>query len=81
MLIAQGRLVDAIADGAVLRGSTDELAERLDVSDGALRAALKELAAAQWIVAQTELDGRLTVRWERRQHHVPVAAERRRSAD
>jgi len=73
--------LDAVADGAVLCGTTDELAGRLDVSIAAFRAALRELAAARWIVAQTQPDGRLTVRWERRQHRVPIPLERRRSAD
>ena len=77
VLVAQGRLLDAVADGAVLCGTTDELAGRLDVSIAAFRAALRELAAARWIVAQTEPDGRLTVRWERRQHRAPVPLERR----
>ena len=81
VLVAQGRLLDAVADGAVLCGTTDELAGRLDVSIAAFRAALRELAAARWIVAQTQPDGRLTVRWERRQHRAPVPLERRRSAD
>jgi len=81
VLVAQGRLLDGVADGAVLCGTTDELAGRLDVSIAAFRAALRELAAARWIVAQTQPDGRLTVRWERRQHRAPVPLERRRSAD
>ena len=81
VLIAQGRLVDAVAGGAVLCGSTDELAGQLDVSAAAFRAALKTLIAARWIVAQTQPDGRLTVRWERRQHRALVPLERRRSAD
>ena len=85
VLVAQGRLLDGVADGvadgAVLSGTTDELAGRLDVSIAAFRAALRELAAARWIVAQTQPDGRLTVRWERRQHRVPIPLERRRSAD
>jgi len=74
-------VADGVADGAVLCGTTDELAGRLDVSIAAFRAALRELAAARRIVAQTQPDGRLTVRWERRQHRAPVPLERRRSAD
>ncbi|HEX6667937.1 MAG TPA: hypothetical protein VF061_00180 [Gemmatimonadales bacterium] len=72
--------MDAVADGTVLRGSTDELARRLAVSARALSAALEELSALRWIVAQTEADGRLMVRWERRQYQAPVLVERRRSA-
>lgn len=73
--------MDAVADGAVLCGSIDELAQWLDVSAGALRAALQELAAVRWIVTEVRPDGRLTVRWERRQHAVPVAVDRRRGPD
>lgn len=49
--------MDAIAGGAVLCGRSDELAGWLDVSEPALRAALKELVA-RWIVAQSWPEGR-----------------------
>ena len=77
-LVAQGRLVDAVADGVVLLGRAEELARRLDVSEEAFLEGVEELAAAAWIVAESHPDGRLAVRWERRQHQVPVAVERRR---
>ena len=43
ILVAEGRLLDAVADGTVLRGTAAELAARLGVGAAAVRAALAEL--------------------------------------
>jgi DNA-binding GntR family transcriptional regulator len=62
ILAAEGRLLDAVADGTVLRGTAAELAARLGVRAAVVRAALAELAAAGWIVVEADEAGRLVVR-------------------
>ncbi len=62
-LVAQGRLVDAIADGSVLRGTAHELAARLGVPVGDLMAALDELLAVGWLALESSGDGIISVRW------------------
>jgi DNA-binding FadR family transcriptional regulator len=79
-LLAQGRIVDAVAADLVVAGSAEELARRLGVGTRAFRSALRELVAVGWVVVNEGPAGRLAVRWERRQRRVPVAVERRRRA-
>jgi DNA-binding FadR family transcriptional regulator len=77
-LLAQGRIVDAVAADLVIAGSAEELARRLGVSTRTFRGAVRELVAAGWVVVKEGPAGRLTVRWERRRRQEPVAVERRR---
>ena len=65
-LLAQERLLDAVAAGEVVVGTPDELAARFGVSLEALGRAMAELLRAGWIVMRAGLDGRLAVRFERR---------------
>jgi hypothetical protein len=76
-MLAEGRLVDALAGGGVLVGTPDELAARLGLTLAAFGAALQALLGARWIVVQAHQDGRLSLRWECRQLDEPVAFERR----
>ena len=76
--MAQGRIVDAVAADLVIAGSAEELARHLGVSTRTFRMALRDLVAVGWVVVKEGPAGRLTVRWERRRHQEPVAAERRR---
>ena len=76
--MAEGRLVDAVADGTVLSGTAEALAERLGVNTADLRAAVGGLAEAGWIAVESDPNGRLSVRWERRSGRGPAPVERRR---
>ena len=66
LLLAQSRVLRALACGAVLHGTTDELLSRLNVGPEVFRAALHDLIAGGWIFVSTSEDGRLTVGRERR---------------
>jgi DNA-binding MarR family transcriptional regulator len=77
LVLAQGRVFEAVAGGLVLSGTAEALARRLGVRTGNLRAAVRELRAIGWIAVRAHPDGRLTVRLERRARQVPVAVERR----
>ncbi len=68
VVAAEGRLLDAVADGTLLVGTATELAERLGVSARAFESAVRELAKVWWISASTSTDGRLHVGWEDRAH-------------
>ena len=78
VILAQGRIVDAVAAGLVIAGSAAELARHFGMSARTFRRALRELVAVGWVVVNEGPAGRLTVRWERRRHQEPVAVERRR---
>lgn len=60
--VAPGRLLDAIADGAVLRGTPTALARRLGISTGHLVEAIAELAATGRLAVEVGVDGALTAR-------------------
>jgi hypothetical protein len=66
MLLAQSRVLRALAGGAVLEGTGDELIRRLEVGPEAFRAALHDLVAGGWIFLTTTHDGRLIIGRERR---------------
>ena len=80
LVLAEGRIADAVVRDLVMLGTAGELARRLGVSTRAFRMALRELTQAGWVVVDEGPGGRLTVRWERRQRREPVAVERRRQA-
>jgi hypothetical protein len=67
LLLAQSRVLRALAGGAVLQGTPAELIRDLDVGPEAFRAALHDLAEGGWIFTTTTPDGRLIVGRERRQ--------------
>jgi len=76
-MIAQGRIIDAVVDDSMLLGTVDELAAWLAVRPDVFRAALEDLVRAQWVFMHAAANGRLTVGWERREHDLPVATDRR----
>lgn len=55
-LVAEGRVLDAVT-GQELRGTLDELAERLEISYDDLRVAIDELAAIGWITVDLLPEG------------------------
>ena len=66
-LLAQSRILRALAGGAVLQGTPADLIRDLDVGPEAFRAALHDLVEGGWIFTSTTPDGRLIVGRERRQ--------------
>jgi hypothetical protein len=82
MLLAESRVLTAVAGDAVLHGSPDELMRHLGVEPGFFRAAVHDLVAGGWIFATTSSDGELTIGRERRRHEAgpPSLVERRRPA-
>jgi hypothetical protein len=79
----QGRILEELAeDDAVLSGTLDRLVREFDLAPDELRACLRELVRARWIVVQTFPFGYLTVELERRSPAAlpSMARERRRSA-
>lgn len=67
LLLAQSRVLRALAGGSVLQGTPAELIRVLDVGPEAFRAALHDLVEGGWIFTTTTPDGRLIVGRERRQ--------------
>ena len=63
LMLVQARLVDAVADGAELCGTLDELAARFGVEAYELAAAAEELAAIGWVAISLGTDGTVTMRW------------------
>src|SRR4051794_1898367 len=82
LLLAQSRVLKALAGGAVLQGTPDELIRHLGVGPDVFRAALHDLVAGGWIFTSTTPDGRLIVGRERRQRNEepPSRRDRRASA-
>ena len=62
-LVAQGRVLDALAGGTVLRGSLRRMARNLGVRAADLTAAVRELTAIGWVARGTGTDGCPTIRW------------------
>ena len=79
LLLAEGRILEAVASGAVLLGTLDELARQLGVRTDDLRIALRELQWVNWIVVHVQAAGRLAIRLERRapERRQPIPVERR----
>ena len=79
LLLAEGRVLEAVASGTVLHGTPEELARQLGVRPDDLRIALHELQRVSWIVAHVQPTGRLAVRLERRspERRPTIATERR----
>ena len=63
LLLAQGRVLEMVADGSVLGGTAADLARRFGVKTSELLAAVDELAGIGWLELGIEQDGRLIVRW------------------
>jgi hypothetical protein len=64
--IAEGRILNLVADGMPVEDTLDGLARTVGVSSDDLRACLREMVAAGWIAVQTRPFGRLTLRLELR---------------
>jgi hypothetical protein len=79
LLLAESRVLQAVASDAVLQGTPAELIRHLDVGPEVFRAALHDLIAGGWIFATTTEDGQLIVGRERRRHDLgpPDRVERR----
>src|SRR5215208_4361927 len=78
---AEGRIVEAVADGTALVGTLDRLARRFDLAPEDLRGCLRQLVRVGWVAVQAEPFGRLTIRLARRTEQpesAPVTTERRR---
>jgi len=79
LLLAEGRVLEAVASGSVLLGTPEELARQLGVRSDNLRIALHELQRVSWIVVHVQPAGRLAVRLERRspERQPAIGIERR----
>ena len=79
LLLAQSRVLEAIARGAILEGTPAELIQRLHIGPEVFRAALHDLVVGGWVFATTADDGKLTVGRERRRRDLgpPGRVERR----
>lgn len=81
LMLAQSRVLRALAGGAVLQGTPDDLSRDLDVNADAFRAALSDLVEGGWIFVSPTEDGRLIVGRERRQRDDgPFGPAERRAA-
>src|SRR3954452_9591150 len=82
LLLAQSRVLKALAGGAVLQGTPDELIRHLDVSPDVLSAALHDLVAGRWTFASSTPDGCLIVGCQlgQRNEEPPSRRDRRSSA-
>lgn len=82
MLLAESRVLSAVAGNSTLQGTADELIRGLGVGRDVFRVAVQDLIAGGWIFATTTDDGRLMIGRERRTHDAgpPNARERRRTA-
>jgi hypothetical protein len=68
LLLAQSRILRALAGGTVLQGTADELIDRLEIGPEDFRTALQDLVEGGWIFITTMQDGRMVVGRERRHH-------------
>jgi hypothetical protein len=77
---AQGHILEALASGVVLTGTTDEIGPRFSLSPDELQICLRELVRAGWAALDVDPAGILTARLERRAGGPPqsVDLERRR---
>jgi hypothetical protein len=57
-IVAEGRVLDAVATHD-LRGTVDQIADRLSISPGNLRAAISALGAIGWIETTYQSDGQI----------------------
>jgi hypothetical protein len=63
VLVAQGRVLEAVADGAELRGTPVRLARRLGVGAADLAAAVREAEGVGWLAVERGPGRHLAVRW------------------
>jgi hypothetical protein len=82
MLLAESRVLSAVAGNATLQGAADELIRGLGVGRDVFRIAVQDLIEGGWIFATTTDDGLMTIGRERRMRDAgpPNARERRRPA-
>lgn len=82
MLLAESRVLSAVAGNTTLEGTADELIRGLGVGREVFRIVLQDLIEGGWIFATATDDGRLTIGRERRMRDAgpPNAHERRRPA-
>jgi len=62
-LVAQGRVLDAVADGGTLSGTLQEVACSLGVSVGDLRVAVDELGQVGWLALERDADDQIRLAW------------------
>jgi hypothetical protein len=63
LIRAQGSVIDAVATGATLVGTVEELTDALFVSEAALLLALRDLHRVGWIAVRELPAGKLQVSW------------------
>jgi|1186.fasta_scaffold1024129_1 hypothetical protein len=82
MLLAESRVLSAVAGDGTLQGTADELIRGLGIGRDVFRVAVQDLVDGGWIFATATDDGRLTIGRERRMRNAgpPNARERRRPA-
>lgn len=79
LLLAESRVLTAIAGDTILRGTADELIRQLAVGRDVFRVAVQDLVDGGWIFATSSDDGHMTIGRERRRRDVgpPRTGERR----
>lgn len=82
LLRAQGHILEALAAGAILTGTPEELGARFGLAPDELRLCLLDLVHAGWAAVHAAPTGRLTARLERRSPSTRMAVDidRRRAA-
>lgn len=79
--LAEGRILEMAATGGIRDTALNALAQEVGLSPDALRASLRDMARAGWIVVLTHPSERLTIRLELRiLSHRPVLLDRRNHA-
>ena len=63
VLVAQGRVLEAVADGGELRGMPARLAHQLGVGPADLAAAIREAEGVGWLAVERGPGRQLAVRW------------------
>jgi hypothetical protein len=82
LLLAESRVLTAVAGDAILRGTADDLIRQLAVGRDVFRVAVQDLVDGGWIFATSADDGHLTIGREKRRRNVgpPRTGERRHMA-
>jgi hypothetical protein len=82
LLLAESRVLTAVAGDAILQGTADDLIRQLAVGRDVFRVAVQDLVDGGWIFATSADDGHLTIGREKRRRNVgpPRTGERRQTA-
>jgi len=79
LLLAESRVLTAVAGDAILQGTADDLIRHLAVGRDVFRVAVQDLVEGGWIFATSADDGYLTIGREKRRRDMgaPRTGERR----